>query len=158
MPQCMLLYHPPPDQTPPPPDQAATPPPGPGRNHPPWTRQTPPDQADTPPDQADPPGPGIPPPREADSSIRSTSGRYASYWNAFLFQLCVSVCLSAGGGGSHVTITHDTLDLTIVPLLVISSGQDQRRSNLFICQLRTPPSGGSDIWWLLQHIRWVSGW
>ena len=25
------------------------------------------------------------PPREADSSIRSTSGRYASYWNAFLF-------------------------------------------------------------------------
>ena len=29
-----------------------------------------------------PPGPGRPP-READSSIRSTSGRYASYWNAF---------------------------------------------------------------------------
>ena len=26
-----------------------------------------------------------PPPRAADSSIRSTSGRYASYWNAFLF-------------------------------------------------------------------------
>ena len=26
-----------------------------------------------------------PPPREADCSIRSTSGRYASYWNAFLF-------------------------------------------------------------------------
>ena len=25
------------------------------------------------------------PPLEADSSIRSTSGRYASYWNAFLF-------------------------------------------------------------------------
>ena len=39
----------------------------------------PPDQADPPPrDQADTP------PREADSSIRSTSGRYASYWNAFL--------------------------------------------------------------------------
>ena len=39
------------------------------------------------------PGPGRPPsppdqatpPREADSRIRSTSGRYASYWNAFLF-------------------------------------------------------------------------
>ena len=29
-------------------------------------------------------GPGRPPPREADSRIRSTSGRYASYWNAFL--------------------------------------------------------------------------
>ena len=69
-------------------------PPEPGR--PPLTRQTPP------PDQADPPRPGTPttptpgpgrppspdqadtPPREADSSIRSTSGRYASYWNAFL--------------------------------------------------------------------------
>ena len=54
------------------------PPPGPGRHQ---TR----DQADTPrtrqtspPDQAD-----IPP--EADTSIRSTTGRYASYWNAFLF-------------------------------------------------------------------------
>ena len=35
----------------------------------------------------DPPGPPPQtiPPREADSSIRSTSGRYASYWNAFLF-------------------------------------------------------------------------
>ena len=33
--------------------------------------------ADTPPDQA--------PPREADARIRSMSGRYASYWNAFLF-------------------------------------------------------------------------
>ena len=26
------------------------------------------------------------PPRETDSGIRSTSGRYASYWNAFLFK------------------------------------------------------------------------
>ena len=26
-----------------------------------------------------------PPPKEADSGIRSMSGRYASYWNAFLF-------------------------------------------------------------------------
>ena len=44
----------------------------PGTRDPP-TRQTPPE------DQADPP------PREADASIRSMSGRYASYWNAFLF-------------------------------------------------------------------------
>ena len=85
LPQCMLgCQTPPTRQTPP--DRAD--PPGPGR--PPRTRQTPPDQAD-------PPGPGrsprtrqIPngpgrPPREADSSIRSMSGRYASYWNAFLF-------------------------------------------------------------------------
>ena len=100
LPQCML---------PPPPWTRQTPldqadPPGPGR--PPQTRQTPPRTRQTPPDQADapqtrqtpwtrqtppqtrqtptPPRPGRPP-READSSIWSTSGRYASYWNAFLF-------------------------------------------------------------------------
>ena len=32
-----------------------------------------------------PPRSRHPPPREADCSIRSMSGRYASYWNAFLF-------------------------------------------------------------------------
>ena len=53
-------------------------PPGPGRNPPgpgrtPQTRQTPPDQAD--------------PPQEEDCSIRSMSGRYASYWNAFLLPI-----------------------------------------------------------------------
>ena len=87
LPQCMLgCQTPPTRQTPPGPGRT---PPGPGRpprdqphtprpGRPPQTKQTPPrDQADTPPDQADPP-------READSSIRSTSGRYASYWNAFL--------------------------------------------------------------------------
>ena len=84
-----------------PPDQADTPPgpgrppgtrqtpPGPGRHPPrqtpPGTRQTSPDQADPPGTRQTPPGPG--PPREADSSIRSTSGRYVSYWNAFLFFL-----------------------------------------------------------------------
>ena len=74
LPQCMLGCHPP---------RMENPPPGPGR--------PPPDQAD-PPRMENPPGPGRPPPgpgrppppREADSSIRSTSGRYASYWNAFL--------------------------------------------------------------------------
>ena len=78
------------------------PPPGadtPGSKHPPW-EQTPP-RADTPHrsrhppgadtpreqtplDQVYHPGSGIPPPPEADSGIRSTSGRYTSYWNAFL--------------------------------------------------------------------------
>ena len=93
-----------------PPDQAD--PPRPGRYpldqaDPSQTRQTapgtsrqtppnqadPPDQVDTPLDQEDPPGtrqtpprPGSsPPPREADCSIRSTSGRYTCYWNAFLY-------------------------------------------------------------------------
>ena len=38
-----------------------------------------------------PPGKHAPhptPPPEADSGIRSMSGRYGSYWNAFLFYLC----------------------------------------------------------------------
>ena len=66
--------------------------------HPPGPR-TPPDHApprtmhphphSPPPDQApppQPPGPGTPlPRRRACWEIRSTSGRYASYWNAILF-------------------------------------------------------------------------
>ena len=65
---------------------------------PPWdqipqTRHTPQDQTPTPQDQTPPdqmppwnrpPWNRPPLPRKADSSIRSTSGRYASYWNAFL--------------------------------------------------------------------------
>ena len=66
-----------------PPDQVH--PPGPG---------TPPGTRYTPRDQIHPPGPGTPPrdqvpphppPPAANSGIRSTIGRYASYWNAFLF-------------------------------------------------------------------------
>ena len=97
LPQCMLGCHTPLDGEPPgwrnPPwDQVDPPtphpqppdgesPPGPGRP-PRW--RTPPD-GEPPRDQADPPDgepPQMekpPPPREADSSIRSTSGRYASY-------------------------------------------------------------------------------
>ena len=92
LPQCMLGYTPP--------EQA---------DHPPWTRHTTPPgtrppgpgtpspQEQTPPEQT-PPRPGTPPPLGADTpppradtpprsdcSIRSMSGRYASYWNAFLF-------------------------------------------------------------------------
>ena len=55
--------------------------------HPPW-EQTPP-RAEPPPEQTHP--------QEADSSIWSTSGRYASYWNAFLFEKHVSRMLSKGG-------------------------------------------------------------
>ena len=76
LPQCMLGYHPP--RTRPPPGTRQTPP-RPGRppcwdhaDTPQWTRPAPP--RDQPP----------PPPPEADSSIRSTSGRYAFYWNAYL--------------------------------------------------------------------------
>ena len=65
LPECMLGYPPLREQTPTPQDQ---------------THHTPLDQAHHPPSEADPP-------READCSIRLTSGRYASYWNAFLFVL-----------------------------------------------------------------------
>ena len=83
-------------------------PPGPGRppgtGRPPQNRQTPPP---TPSEQADPPGTSRHPPphpREADSSIRSTSGRYASYWNAFLFR-------NAKSSWRKITITNSKYKL-----------------------------------------------
>ena len=86
LPQCMLGCHTPPGWRNPPLDGE----PPPDQADPPWMENPPQDQADPPwmenppRDQADPP-----PLREADSSIRSTSGWYASYWNAFL--LCLHV-------------------------------------------------------------------
>ena len=63
------------DTPPPPPGPDTPPPPGPGAPRPDTPQARPP--------RTRPP----PPPREADSGIRSsTSGRYASYWNAFLLQ------------------------------------------------------------------------
>ena len=93
--------HPPGADTPPgrDPPRADTPRADTPQSRPPWKQtlpqeQTPPPGADSPlgadtphpptPHSRHPPGPDAPP-READSSIRSTSGRYASYWNAFLF-------------------------------------------------------------------------
>ena len=38
-----------------------------------------------------------PPPREADLGIRSMSGRYASYWNAFLFHSVFEIFLNCMG-------------------------------------------------------------
>ena len=63
----------------------------------PWSRH--PTGADTPLEQTPPgsrhtPGADTPPP-EADSGIRSMSGRYASYWNAFLLLLFLyTLCAS----------------------------------------------------------------
>ena len=71
LPQCMLGYHHPWEQTPP---QEQT--------HPPRSRHPPPEQ--TPPRSKHPPPGAHTPPPKADSSIRSMNGRYASYWNAFL--------------------------------------------------------------------------
>ena len=62
------------------------------RHPPPW-EQTPP-RTRHPPEQT--PSHEQTPPREADSGIRSTSGRYASYWNAFLFSQA-SVCPQGWG-------------------------------------------------------------
>ena len=100
LPQCMLGYphlpwsrHPPADT----PHQSRH---TPLEQTPPWSRHPPPG-ADTPqsrpfrsrhtppweytPLEQTPPRPDIP--RKADSGIRSMSERYASYWNAFLFEI-----------------------------------------------------------------------
>ena len=56
----------------------------------------PPGADTTPWEQTPPPGPEPPPgtdPPGADTSIRSTSGRYASYWNAFLFWLALQLSM-----------------------------------------------------------------
>ena len=77
-----------------------------GTRYTPRTRYTPWDQVHLPQDQVHPPRPGtttpqdqvqtpaqVPPHRDQDPrssacwEIRATSGRYASYWNAFLFSL-----------------------------------------------------------------------
>ena len=63
-----------------------------------------PPRMENPPGWRTPPG-GEPPPPEADSSIRSTSGRYASYWNAYLFlkSYCEKSQFWPIGGAAHVT-------------------------------------------------------
>ena len=68
----------PPPQTRPPREQAL-----------PWDQTPPgadPSREQTPP-RTRPPWEQTPPPPPGNSSIRSTSGRYASYWNAFLWIL-----------------------------------------------------------------------
>ena len=89
----------------PPQDQADTPP---GRENPPRPGRTPPGRETPPagrtplagrtlppplPAGRTPPGPGRSPPGEDDCSIRSMSGRYASYWDAFLFYLIFNFIL-----------------------------------------------------------------
>ena len=66
------------------------------RRTPPDQGEPPQDQGEPPPEEADPPGPRRTPPREEDCSIRSMSGRYASYWNAFLFTIDNSVRSRSG--------------------------------------------------------------
>ena len=61
---------------------------------PPGRENPPPPQDQTPPWSRHPPEQTPPPRRAADSSIRSTSGRYASYWNAFLLDKVNGLCKS----------------------------------------------------------------
>ena len=75
-----------------------TPPP----SRPPW-EQTPPG-ADTP-SGADPPREADTPPPEADSGIRSTSGRYASYWNAFLL-IISNITFNLSDGDNRMRWCH----------------------------------------------------
>ena len=72
--------------TPPPPRTPGTRyTPSPRNRYTPRTRYTPP-RPGTPPGPGTPPDQYTPPPRSSACwEIRATSGRYASYWNAFLF-------------------------------------------------------------------------
>ena len=108
-------------------------PPGPGR-HPPGPGTPPPGPGRHPPNQAHPraqppprgPGrPPPPPPREEDCSIRSMSGRYASYWNAFLFTFQFAIMALRG----LITMT------TILNMVVVVTGSS-------LCEL--PPDWNSD--------------
>ena len=103
LPQCMLGC-----QTPPGPGRH---PPGPGRH---------------PPDQADPPGPGTHPPGTrhthpqirqtpspgSKSSIQSTSGRYASYWNAFLLDLAPDPMEESANSHCRVSNIHGIISIS----------------------------------------------
>ena len=64
---------------------AGIPPHPPGRRHPPGRKHPP--RRKHPPGKEAPPEGSSPPRKEAPPGIRSMRGRYASYWNAFLFHI-----------------------------------------------------------------------
>ena len=96
MPQCMLGYH----HHPVPPDHA-----------PPWGHAPP---TPAPPDHAHTP------PRRACWQIRSTRGRYASYWNAILFNIILKIISRARA---------DTLNFFLLEFWAIFSEKVCRNSN-----------------------------
>ena len=139
---------PPREQTPPrsrpPPEQTPT-----GADTPPGTKYTPSPGLSTPPGtKYTPPGLSTPSPPEADSGIRSTSGRYASYWNAFLlkilllldennkdnFDVIVTICLKFDQ--KHVEIMSfilcSVLEVPLAVSLVIKSACSQKKTR-FLC-------------------------
>ena len=150
----------PPRQGEPPRDQGEPPQ---TRQTPPGPRRTPPDQADppgprrTPPDQGEPPGPGRPPPgprrppREEDCSIRSMSGWYASYWNAFLLFNMFSYKLSSK---SDLDIIHSNWRLNTTGILTSCILKKSRKS---LRELITIPRSWLDIRAAMQEKKsWAS--
>ena len=160
-------------QTPPPPDQADTTPAG---RTPPGPRRTPPDQADPPGTKENPPRPGRPPrtkenppgprrtprtrqtppgprrpPREEDCSIRSMSGWYASYWNAFLLFNMFSYKLSSK---SDLDIIHSNWRLNTTGILTSCILKKSRKS---LRELITIPRSWLDIRAAMQEKKsWAS--
>ena len=59
--------------------------------------------------------------------------------------LCVSV--HGGGGGSHVTITHDALDFTVQPTPRHQTMEPHPQPQPPGHQTWDPPTSASDIWW-----------
>ena len=98
MPQCPREQTPPQEQTPP------------REQTPPW-EQTPPPGRHTSQEQTPPPR-SRPPQSRHPSGIRSMSGRYASYWNAFLFYLLIywsrftSIVKSPAFNGTYSDTVH----------------------------------------------------
>ena len=88
LPQCMLGYHPPPI----PPGAGTTP----QSRHPPGTRNP---QSRHPPSRQAPPQSRHPPPPRCRAcwELRSTRGRYTSYWNAILFSFKIYICINFCG-------------------------------------------------------------
>ena len=86
--------------------------------------------------------------------------RQRSCWELMFSQM--SVCHSVQGG-SHVTNTHDSLDLTVHPATdmgphstgtspAVTSG-GHHWGPVQTCSLQNLPPTSTDIWWLLKHVR-----
>ena len=128
LPQCMLGCHPlPPEQRPP----GCRPP---GSRHPPGAdiprEQTPP-RPDTPPEQtpcvpwADPPNQTPPLPTGADASIRSMSGRYASYWKGI--PNVIFLWLAPSGWKILYPLLNEWILLTLLSIMQYNAGNIHAR-------------------------------
>ena len=101
LPQYMLGYHNPPGADTHPREQTHPP-----RADPPWSRHHPP-RADTTTPRADTTPPEqTPPRRRACWEIRSTHGRYASYWNAILLWKHLVGCTSCVYGNCWLSLSR----------------------------------------------------